>query len=158
MRDAMRHLPLDPVVGPLLGDLRLELPGEAPDLRLEPDVAVVLLGYLVEAVHELRPLLELGPGVVGILHGDRDVDRLLDRHTATLGHARDALLLRLVLALVGVSAEARDHALAGLFGHSSDAAGLIDLLVDRVLDGPGDGLASLLHGPCAVAPVPDELA
>ena len=43
VRDALRHFPLDPLVGTLLDDLGLELLRLAPDLGLEGDVCLVLL-------------------------------------------------------------------------------------------------------------------
>src|SRR3954451_6536340 len=99
MAHALRDLPLDPLVGPLLDDLRLELLRHAPDLRLEGHVRLVLLRDVVEAVHEVRPLLELGPLVVDRLERHADVDVLLDRHAPALADSR--LALRLAAASAG---------------------------------------------------------
>jgi hypothetical protein len=79
MRDALAHVPHDPLVRALLDDLGLELLRHPPDLRLEGDGAIVLLRRLIEAMHELRPFLELGPLVVGGAYGHGHFDALLDR-------------------------------------------------------------------------------
>ena len=89
VRDALGDLPLDPVVGSLLDDLGLELLRDAPDLRLERDVGLVLLRHALQPVHELRPVFELCPLVVGGLDGYRHVNSLLHWQPATLAHARE---------------------------------------------------------------------
>src|ERR1044071_2901835 len=78
--DALVDAPLDSFVGSLLDDLAGELLRHAPDLRPEGDGAVVLLRRLIEAVHELRPFLELGPLVVGGRKRHADIHGLLDWH------------------------------------------------------------------------------
>src|SRR4051794_27161097 len=128
--DPFGHLPLDPLVWPLLDDLRLELLRNAPDLRLEGEVRLVLLRDVLEPVHEARPLLELGPLVVDRPERGADVDVLLDRHPPTLADTRLTL---------GLGA----------------AAGL----ADGVLDGAANLVADLLDGPGAIAAQsPDQLA
>src|SRR5688572_11587116 len=70
--------PGDPFVRVLLGDLGVELPLYARDVG-DPVVArVVDLGDRLNAGHEVRERLELGPLVVGDAHWYLDVDGLLD--------------------------------------------------------------------------------
>src|SRR5215211_1243009 len=123
------HVPLDAIVGALVEDLGVELLRNAPDLRLERDVALVLLRDPLEAVHEARPLLELGPLVVGRAKRHRYVDRLLYRHSPTLADARRAG--RRVAA-------ARHETLPGLLRQAGCTARLVDRLADRVLDALAD--------------------
>src|SRR5215218_10199597 len=132
VRDALRDLPLDPVVGPLRDDLGLELLRLAPDLRGEPDRLVLVLGDVRDPVHELRPLLELGELVVGGLQLDGHVDRLLDRHPPALADARHVVLAPATA--VVAATETRDQAARGLLRDAAGAAGLIDLAADGVLD------------------------
>ena len=144
VRHAIRDLPLDALVFLLLDDLGAELLRDAPDLGLERDVGVVLLGHVLEAVHELRPLFELRPLLVDGAERDTDVDVLLDRHPPALA---DTGLPRLA-----ALAAAREHALAGLLRHARGATGLVDLVADRVLDLAADLVAGLLDRTAAVAP------
>ena len=51
---------------------------------MELVLVVVVLLDLEDAVHELRILLELGPGLVGLFDRDRDVRPALDRQPACL--------------------------------------------------------------------------
>src|SRR5690606_6945647 len=81
---AGRAVPRDALVGVLLGDLRVELALDAPDLRPPVRVRRVELADLLHALHEAGELLELRPLVVGGADGDVDVDRLGDgAHGAT---------------------------------------------------------------------------
>src|SRR5918992_1058594 len=80
VRDALGHLPLDPLVRALRLDVGLEFLLLAPDLGRERDGAVVLLRDPRDPVHELRPVLELGPLVVGRLDRHGHVHGLLHRH------------------------------------------------------------------------------
>ena len=78
----------------------LELLRLAPDLRREGDRAVVLLRDAGDAVHELRPVLELRELVVRGLERHGHVDRLLHRHPPALaGRLRAAVRLTLVVVL-----------------------------------------------------------
>src|SRR4029453_15184322 len=56
--------PCPPLVGQLLGDLRVELALHAVDVRLPVGGGGVELADLAHAGHEARELLELGPLVV----------------------------------------------------------------------------------------------
>src|SRR4051795_8670142 len=76
---ALRRGPRDPLVGVLLGDLRVELLLTATDLRAPMKAGVIELTDLLDALHEARELLELGPLVVGGAHGHGHFDALLDR-------------------------------------------------------------------------------
>ena len=136
VRDALADLPLDPLVRALLDDLGRELLRDTPDLGLERDVGLVLLGHLLEAVHELRPLLELRPLVVGGLQRNADVDVLLDRHAPALAHSRDALRLA---ALAALAAERVLHASAKLLPRLLQWGGAIAAQ-------PLDELAGALRG------------
>ena len=128
--DALRDLPLDPLVGPLRLDLGLELLRLAPDLRRELDRALVVLRDARDPVHELRPVLELGPLVVGGLDRHGHVDRLLHRHPTTLAHARHAALAATAVA----AAEPRDQAARRVLDEPARAARLVDLLADDILE------------------------
>src|SRR5207237_2525860 len=75
---AARARPGDPLVGGLLGDLRVPLLALAADLGDPVQVGVIELGDRLDGIHELREVLELGPLVVGDLDGDIDLDRTLD--------------------------------------------------------------------------------
>ena len=78
--EAVHAAPDDPLVGPLLHDLGLEVAAEAPHLLGEGDVGLVVLAGAVDPVHEARVLLELGPLVVCHVEGHRDIHGLLDGH------------------------------------------------------------------------------
>src|SRR5215212_37900 len=151
MRDALGDRPLDALVRALLDDRCLELLGDAPDLRLERDGAVVLLGRLLQPVHELRPLLKLGELVVGRRQRNSHIHLLLDRHPPALADTRCSLL-----GLISASGT-WEHSLAGLGCDTRGAARLIDLLADGVLDALADGvleaLAHLLGDPGVAASV-----
>src|SRR5512144_1490738 len=69
--------PRDLLVGLLVDDLRVPFAGDAENAGLPVQPLVVELADLLDALHELRELLELGPLVVGRGHRDLDVDRLL---------------------------------------------------------------------------------
>src|SRR5215208_1674313 len=129
MGHALAHGPHDPLVRTLLDDLRLELLRHAPDLGPEGDVAVVLLRRLIEAVHELRPFLELRPLVVGGRERHSNVNCLLHGHPPTLADAGRALL-----ALAASASASGEDSLSGLLRDPGSAARLIDLLADGVLD------------------------
>src|SRR4051794_13436851 len=151
--DALDDLPLDALVRALLDDLGLELLRLAPDLDLEGDVRLVLLRHVLQPVHELRPLLELGPLVVDGLEGNADVDVLLDRHAPALADSFDALRLA-----AAASAAGQDP-LACLLGEATGAAGLLHRVANGLLHASADLLADLLHGPTAVRGKPaHELA
>jgi hypothetical protein len=144
--DAFGDFPLDALVRTLLGDLGRELLRDPPDLRLELDVRFVVLGNALEAVHEVRPFLELRPLVVDGADRDADVDVLLDRHAPALADARHALLL---------AAATGQQALGAFLRNAGSAAGLVDLLVDLVADRAlhlaADLVAGLLHEATTVA-------
>src|SRR5512144_1210129 len=72
---AADRAPRDLLVRRLVDDLRIPLTGDAQDAGLPVQPLGVELPDLLDTLHELRKLLELGPLVVG--DGDRDVD--LDR-------------------------------------------------------------------------------
>src|SRR5215218_933613 len=76
--------PCDALVRQLLGDLGVPLVAAAAELGDPVEVRVVDLPDLLDTLHELRELLELGPLVIGRLHGDLDLDGLLDRGHAAL--------------------------------------------------------------------------
>src|SRR5690606_18472428 len=78
--------PGDALVGDLLGDARSPLERLAAHLGAPAQVALVELRDRLDALHERREHLELGPLIVGGARRNVDVDRLHDR-----GHA---LLLR----------------------------------------------------------------
>src|SRR5947208_2042554 len=59
VRHAADRAPDDPLVGALLDDLRLPHAADAPDLPVEDDAIVVALLDALDAVHELREVLEL---------------------------------------------------------------------------------------------------
>ena len=126
--DALRDLPLDPLVGPLRLDLGLELLRLAPDLRRERDGAVVLLRHARDPVHELGPVLELGPLVVGGLAQDGHVDRLLHGHATTLADTGHPALAP---PAVPAPAQPRDQAARRVLGDAARAARLVDLLARR---------------------------
>src|SRR5215211_3401957 len=141
VRDALVHLPLDSLVGPLLDDLGLELPGEAPDLGLEGDVGLVLLRDALQAVHELRPLLELGPLVVDVLDRSTDVGRLLDGHAPSLAGTLGLVFLATVSAAhTGNRILAGKRVLRDLLRNSGRAAGLVGGLVDAFLQALAHGV------------------
>jgi hypothetical protein len=71
--------PGDALVGPLLGDLGLPLVPRATERGDPAYMRVVELRDLLDAVHEARELLELGPLVVDRAQRRLDLDRLLDR-------------------------------------------------------------------------------
>src|SRR5215208_3265551 len=144
MRQTLGDLPLDPLLRLLLDDLGCELPRDPPDLGLELDVLVVLLGHGLESVHELRPLLELRPLFVDGAHRDADVDVPLEWHAPALADSGYALLLLALAATTG------QQALARFLGDPADAAGLLDLVIDGTLDLVTDLVtdlpSGLLHG------------
>ena len=113
-------------------------------LALNETFVLVLLRDPLEAVHELRPFLELGPLVVGDADRHGDIDRLLDRHPPALAHAGRLVLLPAVVA--AVVAAPGHQALAGLLGQPTGAAGLLDLLADGVRDATAEFVAGLLDG------------
>src|SRR4029450_10768548 len=76
--DALGRAPGDPLVGPLLGDLGVELLLTPADLRAPVQMGVVELTNLLDALHEAPEVLELRPLVVGRAPRHGDVDALLD--------------------------------------------------------------------------------
>ena len=78
VRRAVGRPPGDALVGVLLGDLGVPLAATAADLGHPVQLGVVDLPDLLDALHELRELLELRPLVVRGAYRDIDVDRLLD--------------------------------------------------------------------------------
>jgi len=66
------------MIGHLLGDFGIPFLILAPDLRVPVHVRVVELPHFLDAGHEARELLELGPLVVDGAHRAADFDRLLD--------------------------------------------------------------------------------
>src|SRR5436305_2952618 len=78
--EALFGVPFDPLVAPLVEDLRFELLGDAPDLGRERDGGIAFLLDAVDPVHEFGPFLVVRPLLVGVADRHRDVDRLLDRH------------------------------------------------------------------------------
>ena len=87
VRDPADRPPDDPLVGPLLEDLRLPPAPDAPHLLGEDDVHVVALVDGLDPVHELRVVLELGELVVHDLERRGHVHRLLHRHPASCTRA-----------------------------------------------------------------------
>jgi hypothetical protein len=79
-------------------------------------------------MHELRPLFELGPLVVGRLDGDSDVDALLHRHATSFPYAWNT-------ALASAAATERERAFQGVFRDPRGSAGFIYLAGDLVADG-----------------------
>src|SRR5918995_2118177 len=75
---AARRVPGDPLVGMLLGDLRVPLTPDATDVGHPAQMRLVDLGDRLDAVHEAWEILELGPLVVGGANRNLDVDRFLD--------------------------------------------------------------------------------
>ena len=71
--------PGDALLGVLLGDLGVELAGDAVDLGDPVVVRVVDLRDLLDAAHEVRERLELGPLVVRGPDRDVDLDAAADR-------------------------------------------------------------------------------
>src|SRR5690349_24702609 len=92
---AADRLPRDAVVLPLVGDLGVPLARAEPDLLAPMDLVlvVVVLLDLEDAVHELRVLLELGPGLVSLFDRDRDVRPALDRQPPCLASGLAAATL-----------------------------------------------------------------
>jgi hypothetical protein len=72
-------LPLDALVGDLLDDLGVPLALDAPELGEDLQLGLPVLLHALQPVHVLGGVLELGPLVVGPLHGHGDVDRVHDR-------------------------------------------------------------------------------
>src|SRR5215204_3070741 len=73
--------PGDPLVWALLGDLGRPLTRLTANFGDPPDMAVIELLHGLDPVHELRKLLELRPLVVGLLHRNLDLDRIINlRH------------------------------------------------------------------------------
>jgi hypothetical protein len=93
VRGAVGALPGDPLIRVLLCDVRVELALDAADVHLPVGVGVILLGDSLDAAHELRERLELGPLVVGSGNGNLDVYGLCDGcHISTLRFETAALL------------------------------------------------------------------
>src|SRR5215204_4062172 len=90
--------PDDPLAGLLLDDLGLPRAADAPDVLVEHERRVVPLLDLLEAVHEVRPVLELRELVVRGLDVDRHVDVLLD------GESPAAAVTRRLLAALALAA------------------------------------------------------
>jgi hypothetical protein len=90
--------PRDPLARLLLGDLGLPRAADAPDVLMPHQRRVVALLDPLDAVHELRPVLELRELVVGRLEVDADVDELLDRQSAPAAGTAGGLLLLAALA------------------------------------------------------------
>src|SRR4051812_8239345 len=142
VRDALGHLPLDPLVLLLLDDLGLELLRDPPDLRLERDVRVVFLRDVLQPVHEVGPLVVVGPLLVDL--GDRhaDVDVLLDWHATALADAGRAVLAAALSALHRCTLEGvAGLALQGLPGLAFDAVASAAIAAD-----PAHELARALDG------------
>ena len=78
--------PRDALVRHLVDDLGVPLGAAAADVRDPVQARVVELPHLLDALHELRELLELRPLVVGRAHGHVELTRLLDRRQAALLH------------------------------------------------------------------------
>jgi hypothetical protein len=143
VRDALGHAPLDALVRTLGLDPGRELLRLAPDLGRELDRRLVVLRHAGHAMHELRPVLVLGPLVVGRLERHGHVDRLLDRHAPALADTRHAAVAAAVAVVVAAAADARQQAARGLLGDAAGAAGFIDLPGHGVLDVRADLLAGL---------------
>src|SRR4026209_596970 len=82
--DAVRPLlverfPCHAMVRMLLGDLSIPLPLVAPHFPCPEQPSVVPLLNSLDAIHELRKRLELGPLVVRRRDGYADLDRFFDR-------------------------------------------------------------------------------
>jgi hypothetical protein len=92
-----------------------------------------------DAVHEVRPVLELGPLVVGSLDRHRDVDGLLNRHAPALADAGRAALG----AAAAVSAESREQAPGCLLHQAARPSRLVDLGGHGVLELFTDGVTGL---------------
>src|SRR4051794_8971577 len=146
--ESLDDVALDPLIGALFVDLGLELPRDAPDLRLERNVRLVLLAHAGDPVHELGPLLELRELVVDGRDRHADVDRLLDGHAPTLADAVGFVLPAAIALVVAVlaAAQAGDQALARLLGDAARTAGVLDLVVHDVRRRALHLLARLLHG------------
>jgi hypothetical protein len=110
MRVAVGDVPLNALLRMLFDDLGLEALADPPNLRLEGDRRVVDLLHVLDAMHELGPVLEGRPVVVGALDRDRDVDRLLNRHAPAAAVTRRGtpLLIRVVVVRVVVATAAED--------------------------------------------------
>src|SRR4029453_16551990 len=76
--------PRDPLVRPLLGNLRLPLLLVASYVRPPAQPLIVELCHLLYALHEPRKLLELRPLIVGGSHWHLDIDGFLDSGHLTL--------------------------------------------------------------------------
>src|ERR671915_97692 len=140
VRDALGHLPLDPLVRALRLDVGLEFLLLAPDLGRERDGAVVLLRDPRDPVHKLRPVLELGPLVVRRLDRHGHVHGLLHRHPPAFSNSWHT-----ALSAAAVTA-ARQQAARGVLHQAAGAAGLIDFLADAFLQLPAHLVAHLLGG------------
>ena len=79
-------------------------------------------------MHELGPILELRPLVVGGLERHRHVDRLLHRHPPALSDSWHAALSAAVASGPG------QQTASGLLDQPAGAAGFVDLVRDRVLE------------------------
>src|SRR5215211_2014651 len=97
-------------------------------------------------MHELWTVLEVSRGVVGLPDRDSDVGGLLHGHSPALGDTLRGPGLATATA-------PRKYVLPGLLGHSTDSAGIVDLLADRVLDGSRGCLTGLRGHPAHRAPV-----
>src|SRR5215216_7017350 len=83
---AVDRLPGDLLVRLLLSDLRRPLTSLASNLRDPVDMRVVELLHGLDALHELRKVLELRPLVVGLLDGNLNLDRVLNFWHKTSPH------------------------------------------------------------------------
>src|SRR4051812_937622 len=98
--------PDDARTGLLVDDLGLPLPANAPDLLVEDDAVLAPLLDGLDAVHELREVLEVGELLVDGLQRRGHVDRLLDRHAPALaGAVAGPVLLVVVITSAEASAE-----------------------------------------------------
>jgi hypothetical protein len=79
---AVDRRPRDALVRVLLGDLRVELADLSRDLDGPVEAHVVDLTDLLDALHEVREVLELRPLVVRRADWDLHLDALLDRRHA----------------------------------------------------------------------------
>jgi hypothetical protein len=131
--------PDDAAARGLLDDLGLPGAPDTPDVLVDHQGRVVLLLHLLDAVHEVGPVLELRELVVDGLDVGADVDLLLDRQAASAAVPR-RLLAALAHAgdLVGDPAyDVADLAALGqrALGERPGAAGVRDGRPDLVLDG-----------------------
>src|SRR5690606_6350114 len=111
--------PDDALVRDLLDDRRLPGPVREEDLRLPLDLGVLLSVDVLDLLHEVRELVELGPLVVGDRDRHADVDGLDDvRRLRRLAAARGAAAATgdLVLEVAGLVLHTGHEALDGAAG------------------------------------------